>query len=151
MVRLSYKSLRILAINLLFLANCHNYQTVDKIALEKYKYANKLYAQGKYKEAIENYTYTIKKRPLIMDAYYRISACYEYLKQYHKAIYYLQIAQKIDPKDLYVLNNLVRLYVHTGMREDAINTLKELLLLLPEGEQKNEVKKEIERLRRIKR
>jgi tetratricopeptide (TPR) repeat protein len=110
-----------------------------------------LYEQGKYKEAIENYKYTIKKRPLIMDAYYRISACYEYLKQYDKAIYYLQMAHRIDPKDLYVLNNLARLYVHTGMRDDAINILEELLDILPEGEEKNEIRNEIERLRRFKR
>lgn len=66
-------------------------------------------------------------------------------KNYDKAIEYLKMAEKIDPKDFIVLNNIARGY---SLKGDKLNAIKYYKLTEKHGDKqaKVEAKKEIEQL-----
>ena len=74
-----------------------NIKTCDNTAAESfYKKADALRLENLYKEAVSNYLNAILIDRNNAESYYGLGVCYKHLKQYSKAIKYLDMASKLQ-------------------------------------------------------
>lgn len=119
----------------------------DEEALERFRLANEHFEAGRFREAIPHYRFVTETRDQILEAYWRLSWCYEVLGDEPEAIRTLERAHQKDRGDEYSLRHLVRMYTHRGRLDDAVAKCGALLALRP-GDP--EVKGELERLERLR-
>jgi len=90
---------------------------------------------------------TIKRYPNNIEILSTTAVANTLTKNYDKALEYLKQAEKINPKDFIVLNNLAQVYKQTG---DKVNAIKYFQLVEKYGddEAKQQARKNINELKR---
>lgn len=74
--------------------------------LSEFEKANNLYANGKYKEAVEIYQSIEKQNAVSFELFYNIGNCYYRLNDIANCILYYEKAKKVDPLNTELLQNL---------------------------------------------
>ncbi len=134
----------LLPLFIVILFSCETTPSNEEYALIKYHKANGFFEKGMYKECIDLYEFVIRHRPLIEDAYIKLSACYVKLENLDKAVETLEsFLRWVDPARKQVLWDLARFYEEAGKKNEAISTLGKLLEISP-GDSR--IKVEIKRL-----
>ena len=90
------------ALVLLLLAGCGTSipPSPDELALQRYEYAQRLYAEGRYAEAAVDFEAVVVERDLIRDAWWRLDDCYERLGDRPAAARTLRRWLALQPTDV---------------------------------------------------
>ena len=97
-------------------------------------FAGLLYDQNKFTEALDVFQKIIELYPDHWEALGQMGQCYGYLKDTKKAIEYTQQALAINQNAPDLLNNLGLFYYHEDQIENALRTLKQVLIIDPTHE-----------------
>ena len=77
---------------------------------------------GKFHQSISLYHNVIKINPIIGGSYLHIGDCYIYLKNYDSALFYLKIADGMNPNNPTTLHNFATIYLNIGKIKKAEET-----------------------------
>lgn len=120
---------------------------LDPVKSEEHKQkGNKFYEDGKWKEAIEEYTESLRRDPKNYKIYSNRAACFTKLMDWGRALEDCESCIKIDP-------NFVKIYIRKGKIQSylkqyhkALETFNEGLKLDPDASELQEGKRETMRL-----
>jgi len=93
--------------------------------------AKALIKLGRKEEAIEYYRILVRRNPRTADYCNNIAVCYKALKNFNKAIQYINQGLEVDPQNCSILFNLALIWAEKGKTDKAIERLEEVLKIDP--------------------
>ena len=91
----------------------------------------KLYREGKYKHAIYQFLYVIKKYPDFKEVYSILGNAYYHLNMIEKAVETYQRVKELDPQDTDSYENTGVIYANQGRLDEAIREWKMVMKIDP--------------------
>ncbi|OPX24766.1 MAG: hypothetical protein B1H05_04640 [Candidatus Cloacimonas sp. 4484_140] len=91
----------------------------------------KLYREGKYKHAIYQFLYVIKKYPAFKEVYSILGNAYYHLNMIEKAVETYQRVKELDPQDTDSYENTGVIYANQGRLDEAIREWKMVMKIDP--------------------
>jgi tetratricopeptide (TPR) repeat protein len=102
---------------------------IDSALESKFSYAEKLFSDAKYHEAITKYKEILIDYPELIAAINNIGLAYEYLNNLEESIKFYQKCSNKQPGELLFINNLVNVFYKKNDYNNTINEIDKSLLI----------------------